>query len=105
MLKKTASLVLVLVMLLTFIPCASAATVASGKCGNNVTWTYNSNGTLTVSGSGDMWDADSEFSYDSDFGTHYNESGDFLNYSIKAKNVVIKNGVTSVGAWVFSLQW
>ena len=30
--------------------------IANGTCGDNVTWTLDSNGLLTISGSGEMWD-------------------------------------------------
>ena len=34
---------------------AQAAVVASGECGENVTWTLDDAGTLTISGTGDLW--------------------------------------------------
>ena len=52
--KRVLSLVLALALCLglTTIPAAAAT---SGKCGDNVTWSL-SGGTLTISGSGPMWD-------------------------------------------------
>lgn len=33
----------------------SASAVSSGSCGGNLTWTLDDNGTLTVSGKGNMY--------------------------------------------------
>ena len=85
--KKVVSLTLVLCMLLSFMPIiASAAT--SGTCGDNLTWTLDDNGTLTISGTGDM----------DDWG--YNS---FPWYSKResVRDVIIENGVTSVGKNAF----
>ena len=55
--KKFLSIVLALSMLCAFVPLvASAAT--SGTCGENVTWTLDEDGTLTISGTGDMDSSD-----------------------------------------------
>lgn len=58
--KKLLGIVLSLCMLTAFIPCAySAEITASGNCGangDNVTWTLDSEGVLTISGTGDMSD-------------------------------------------------
>ena len=49
--KRILSVVLVLSMMVSFMPIiASAAT--SGTCGDNLTWTLDDNGTLTISGTG-----------------------------------------------------
>lgn len=55
--KKFASLIIALCMLLSF-NCISYATeeVASGTCGENLTWTLDTDGTLTISGEGEMTD-------------------------------------------------
>ena len=79
--KKLLSIVLALSMLCAFVPLVASAEVAtSGTCGENLTWTLGEDGTLTISGTGDMYD-------------YYN---DFFGQS-KIKNVIIKNGVTSIG--------
>ena len=57
------------------------------KCGDDLTWTLK-NGTLTISGNGDMYD----YSWSS--APWYNESGSIV-------NVVIKDGVTSIGTYAF----
>ena len=55
--RRGISLFLTLCMLVsvfTVLPMtASAAT--SGTCGDNLTWTIDDNGTLTISGMGTMW--------------------------------------------------
>lgn len=55
--KRILSTLLALCMALALLPgTALAATVASGKCGANATWTLDTNGTLTVKGTGSMAD-------------------------------------------------
>ena len=51
--KKILSFVLVLSMLCAFMPVIVVAET-SGTCGDNVTWTLDQNGALTISGTGDM---------------------------------------------------
>ncbi len=72
----------------------SADIVASGDCGNSVKWTLDDVGTLTISGSGDMWD--------------YNSSP-FSGHEKDIKYVVIEDGVTSIGNYAFyqynNYQW
>ena len=78
--NKIFSLILTLSMivsLFTALPItASAAT--SGTCGDNVTWVLDESGTLTISGTGDMWD----YSFDSPFCFNKN-----------IKNVVIEDNI------------
>lgn len=66
---------------------ASAAN--SGRCGANLYWTYN-NGVLTISGSGPMY--------------NYNYIQDSPFYNYKIKRIVVKSGVTSIGALAFSSE-
>ena len=63
--------------------------VDSGFCGDNLTWTLEENGTLTISGMGRMQD--------------YSRWIDTPWYSIRSqiKSVIIKNGVTSIGNMAF----
>lgn len=65
----------------------------SGKCGDNLTWRY-SEGTMYISGTGDM--------YDYNFASRDDERWVTGIYSYKNfKNVIIKEGVTSIGAKAF----
>ena len=60
----------------------------SGSCGENVTYSFvSSTGTLTISGTGAMKD--------------YILGGPWDAYRSSIKNIVINNGVTSIGKWAF----
>jgi len=92
--KKLLSCLLALAMVLS---CASglslqasAATVADGTCGENLTWTLDDTGTLTISGTGEMDD----YGFEND-PTWYAHCDDIL-------KVVIKSGVTTIGAYAFN---
>ena len=90
--KRLLSILLTAVLLLCAVPLGlglvdtayAAETVSSGTCGDNVTWRLSDDGTLTISGKGDMAD--------------YN-SGTAPWYSVRSqiKSVVIERGVTSIG--------
>ena len=71
--------------------------VASGVCGDNLTWSLSSDGTLTISGTGDMYD----FSI-----LTYLPSGPAVNtpwYTFRndIKNVVVNDGATHIGKIAF----
>jgi len=69
--------------------------VASGDCGNTVTWTLDNEGTLRIEGTGAMKNF-SPVSYDE------NESqSPWYSYRETIKSVEIKSGVTSIGNWSF----
>ena len=61
--------------------------IASGTCGDDLTWTLDDAGTLTVSGTGGMY-----FSYD---------SVPWRSYWSSIKNVVLEQGVTNIGSYAF----
>ena len=102
---KVLSVVLVVVITLTAAPLSgfvglelpewlnfsiesSAAT--SGTCGDNLTWTFDeSTGILTISGTGAMYDYSSS-------------SIPWYSYKYKINNVVIDNGITTIGDYAFS---
>ena len=72
---------------------ASAETVASGTCGakgDNLTWVLDDEGTLTVSGKGNMqtflWTGEDRGWYE---------------YRAKIKTVILEEGVTSIGKYAF----
>ncbi len=96
--KKKLWLTLTVLMLTTVLftalafEASAADTVASGTCGvdgDNLTWTLDSEGTLTISGEGAMAD----WSY---FGAPW------YSYSSSIKTVVIGDSVTSIGKDAFS---
>jgi len=65
--------------------------VASGACGDNLTWTLDDAGTLTISGTGDMWD----WTHDT------RETASWNAYRSSVSKVVIEPGVTSIGDLAF----
>lgn len=64
---------------------------SSGDCGDTLKWKKNDNGTVTISGEGDMWDYDSEGPNRSPW------AGDR-----SIRKVIVKEGVRSVGKNAFS---
>ena len=52
--KKTGALALVLSLLLTIWPAIPVSAETSGSCGDNLAWTLDDEGTLTISGTGEM---------------------------------------------------
>ena len=73
---------------------ADAAIVDSGSCGDNLTWTLDDQGLLTISGTGAMTEW---LSPDSWWGGEYSP----WNYNYDIKQVVIEEGVTSIGDYSF----
>ncbi len=65
----------------------AAEIIDSGTCGDNLTWTLDDEGTLTISGTGEMHNYD------------YNASPWFGNSSIKT--IIMGNEVTSIGSQAF----
>ncbi|MBR4881123.1 MAG: leucine-rich repeat domain-containing protein, partial [Clostridia bacterium] len=62
----------------------------SGKCGDDLTWTLDDNGTLTVSGTGAMYDY-----------TYSYTSTPWYAYRNTIKKIVISSGVTGIGGYAF----
>ena len=62
--------------------------IASGQCGESVTWVLDNEGTLTISGSGAMEDLNRPWWED---------------YHTLIKKVVVEDGVTRIGAYAFTL--
>ena len=76
---------------LTALPMTASA-AASGVCGDNLTWVLDDAGTLTISGTGDMWDWQRTLTGGD---TPWSDSGNTI------KTVIIQNGVTSIGRNAF----
>ncbi len=96
MIKRTVATILALVMLVGFLPILPASTAAyaesNGKCGDNITWSLDSAGTLTVTGFGEM----SDFEI-SDLAPWYEQRESI-------KKVIFINsgdGITSIGDYAF----
>ena len=87
--KRWISLLLVFAMVAAMLPqvAIEARAVQSGTCGDNLTWTLDDEGTLTIRGTGAMTNYD------------YDNSPWYYNDSIYS--VIIKNGVTTIGDCAF----
>lgn len=96
MLKK----ICVLVVALLICAIGEAASLGSGRCGDNVNWNLDSDGTLTISGSGKMADYLIENTGTEKDGWFYVTP--WYNLRPKIINIVIQNGVTSVGSHAFA---
>ncbi|MCR5327549.1 MAG: leucine-rich repeat protein [Saccharofermentans sp.] len=79
---KIATALLSVIFVLAVLPSVKVNAATSGTCGDNLTWTLDDTGVLTISGSGEI--NTSAFESRSDI-----------------KNVVIENGVTSIGDRAF----
>ena len=89
--KRIISLFLSITMIIssiTILPLTVNAIESSGKCGNNVTYNFNSaNGELTISGSGNM--------------TDYTYGGSPFSANNTIRSIIIEDGVTSIGVSAF----
>lgn len=70
--------------------------INSGKCGENITWTYYDDYTLVFSGSGDMQEY-----YESVWYQPNNVLIPWHPYSAQVKEIVIEDGITSICAFAF----
>ncbi len=97
--KKVLSLFLSVLMLTSIVTAVDlssyAATTDSGKCGENLVWEY-SDGILTISGEGKMYDYDEYYRYkDNDNNTPW------FDYKNEIYKVDIEEGITSIGDYAF----
>ena len=81
-------------LLLLTAPKANAEAVESGTYGENLTWVLDSEGTLTISGTGPM----SNYYI---YSTKISSSSPFSTSKYNIKSVVIGKGVTTIGESVF----
>ena len=124
MAKRLLSLLLACCLALTLVPetVNAAEIVSSGYCGGegdgtNLSWTLDSEGTLTISGTGKMKDYPTfgwsfDYSYSGGAGptpwTYYTGrvgygSADPRDYTSRVKKAVIADGVTTIGEGAFQL--
>ena len=87
--KRLIILAGMLVLLLGICFICHAEIIDSGTCGFNLTWTLNDEGLLTIDGTGQMDD---------------NTFGQWSGKGYDIKEVIIGNGVTSIGSYAFSGQ-
>lgn len=90
--KKLVTIIVAFTVSLILIITANAETptiVSAGKCGDNVTYTLDTNGLMTISGTGEMW--------------NLNEYAEQPWYDIRGdvKELKILHGVTSIGERTF----
>lgn len=79
----------------TSVVCQGGGTLyRSGTCGNHLTWTLDSSGKLTISGTGDMSD------YTHDFENNIRTSP-WADYRSMIRSIEIGSGVTSIGSCAF----
>ena len=85
--RKKAFLIIAAILL-----CVSniMAQVASGVCGDNITWELTAEGELVIEGTGEMYNYSS------------NPAAPWSSYSGSIKSVNIEDGVTSIGSWAFA---
>lgn len=86
--------------------------IKSGTCGESLTWSLDDTGTLTISGTGDMWTWDAEGApwYGSRssiqsviIGYEVTNISDYaFNYCANLTSVTIPDTVTSIGSYAFS---
>lgn len=67
--------------------CVYCGATIGGTCGNNLTWTLDDSGTLTISGTGEMY--------------RYDEDAPWLGYQNSITTLVVEEGVTSIGSYAF----
>ena len=89
--KRVFSLLIVLCLVLGMLPAVSAMEVASGTCGENLTWILTEDGTLTISGTGKM----------KNYSSAANKPAPWFAYSDSILQVVVDHGVTSIGNCAF----
>lgn len=64
--------------------------IDQGTCGDNLTWTLDENGLLTISGTGSMYD------FPSNWDTPWHDD-----HSDSIRSLIVKEGVTSIGDYAF----
>ena len=71
---------------------ASTSVLATGSCGDNLTYTIYSDMTMVISGTGEMWG----YTNNGNFGLHINDD-----YYQSIEKVIIEDGVTRIGGSAF----
>ena len=91
--RKIVSVLLCVLLLASLLPVSAFAdTTAGGTCGDNLTWTLDGDGTLTISGTGKM---KNYYPSNNDTTAPWGKNCSLI------KSVVISDGVTSIGSGAF----
>ncbi|MBQ9522033.1 MAG: leucine-rich repeat protein [Oscillospiraceae bacterium] len=96
--KRVTCVLLVVLLLMVQVPSVFAATVDSGKCGDNLTWTLDDDGTLTISGTGSMMDFEGPKGMDLTMST----GSPWIGHRNEVIHVIIGEGVTNISRWAFA---
>ena len=72
-------------------PAEPASVIASGSCGDNLTWTLTDDGVLSITGTGAMYD----------YGTGIDARAPWYDNRDAITSVSIGDGVTSIGSYAF----
>ena len=72
-------------------PAEPASVIASGSCGDNLTWTFTDDGVLSITGTGAMYD----------YGTGIDARAPWYDNHDAITSVSIGDGVTSIGSYAF----
>lgn len=111
--KRVLSMVLAIILIFAMIPLTTYAeeTVASGTCGENLTWTLNTDGVLTISGEGAMtsysantapWAANKDSIVSVVVEENVTSIGNYAFYSHSAlESISIASTVTTIGEFAF----
>ena len=95
--KRIVSFILAALLICTLLPVSAFAdTVKSGTCGNDLTWALDDAGTLTISGTGNMWNYSMQ-----KVNNKYITTAPWGEYYDTIKSVVIEAGVTSIVDYAF----
>lgn len=100
--KRICSLFLVFALMMTLLPTTVFASASTSRtCGNSAMWSFDSvTGTLTISGSGRMYDYDHE--YFSPVDDEYDKAVPWASIADQIKKVSIGNKITYIGKEAFS---
>lgn len=94
--QRVMSMLLTVAMIIGLAPVLTgqAKAATSGTCGENLTWTLDSEGTLTISGTGKMEDYTEQDEYTGETDSPWDARRDI-------KKIFIESGVTSIGDYAF----
>jgi len=97
--NKILAIILAILMIISIIPItAGAESSTSGTCGENATWVFDeSTGTLTISGTGAMYD----YLVDIYGSAHEIDTRPWVYFFNDIEHVVIEEGITHVGDYAF----